>query len=84
MPPLPPGKHGHVNYATVPGIIYTHPEFASVGISEEEAKAAKISYKVGKFSMMANSRARAVDDAEGMVGRVGGRGVEGVERRGAG
>ena len=61
------GKKGHVNYATVPSICYTHPEVASVGITEDEAKAQGLSIKVGKFSFMANSRARAVDDAEGMV-----------------
>lgn len=61
------GKHGHVNYATVPSICYTHPEVAQVGITEEEAKKAGLSYKVGKFSMMANSRARTQDDAEGLV-----------------
>eukprot|EP00199_Chlamydomonas_sp_CCMP681_P000613 CAMPEP_0119107506 /NCGR_PEP_ID=MMETSP1180-20130426/10608_1 /TAXON_ID=3052 ORGANISM="Chlamydomonas cf sp, Strain CCMP681" /NCGR_SAMPLE_ID=MMETSP1180 /ASSEMBLY_ACC=CAM_ASM_000741 /LENGTH=501 /DNA_ID=CAMNT_0007093007 /DNA_START=22 /DNA_END=1527 /DNA_ORIENTATION=+ len=61
------GKKGHVNYATVPSICYTHPEVAQVGITEEEAKKSGIKYKVGKFSMMANSRARAQDDAEGVV-----------------
>lgn len=61
------GLTGHVNYATVPGIIYTHPELAFVGISEEEAKASGINYKVGKFPFMANSRARTIEDAEGLV-----------------
>jgi dihydrolipoamide dehydrogenase len=61
------GKVGHVNYNTVPGIVYTHPEVASVGITEEEAKAAGLEYKTGKFSFMANSRARAVDDTDGVV-----------------
>ena len=61
------GKVGHVNYNTVPGIVYTHPEVASVGITEEEAKKAGIEYKTGKFSFMANSRARAVDDTDGVV-----------------
>ncbi|KAG7669073.1 hypothetical protein Ndes2526B_g00792 [Nannochloris sp. 'desiccata'] len=61
------GKPGHVNYNTVPGIVYTHPEVASVGITEEEAKAAGLNYKTGKFSFMANSRARSIDDAEGLV-----------------
>jgi dihydrolipoamide dehydrogenase len=61
------GKAGHVNYNTVPSIVYTHPEVASVGLSEEEAKAKGINYKTGKFSFMANSRARAVNDTEGMV-----------------
>jgi dihydrolipoamide dehydrogenase len=61
------GKPGHVNYDTVPGIIYTHPEVATVGITEEQAKEQGKKVKVGKFSFMANSRARAVDTAEGMV-----------------
>jgi dihydrolipoamide dehydrogenase len=61
------GKAGHVNYANVPGVIYTHPEYANVGITEEAAKASGKPYKVGKFPFMANSRARTVDDAEGIV-----------------
>lgn len=61
------GKKGHVNYATVPSICYTHPEVASVGITEDEAKAKGIKVKTGKFSFMANSRARAVEDADGVV-----------------
>ncbi|PNH01664.1 Dihydrolipoyl dehydrogenase, mitochondrial [Tetrabaena socialis] len=61
------GKHGHVNYATVPSICYTHPEVASVGLTEDEAKAKGLEYKTGKFSFMANSRARAVGDTDGMV-----------------
>jgi dihydrolipoamide dehydrogenase len=61
------GKVGHVNYDTVPSIIYTHPEVAWVGKTEKELKDDKVKYKAGKFSMMANSRARTVDDADGMV-----------------
>ncbi|KAL4433593.1 hypothetical protein ABPG75_000034 [Micractinium tetrahymenae] len=61
------GHSGHVNYNTVPSIVYTWPEVASVGKTEEQVKAEGISYKVGKFSFMANSRARSVDDTEGMV-----------------
>jgi dihydrolipoamide dehydrogenase len=61
------GKHGHVNYDNVPSICYTHPEVAYVGINEDEAKAKGLKYKTGKFSMMANSRARAVGEADGMV-----------------
>jgi len=61
------GKVGHVNYNTVPGIVYTHPEAASVGITEEEAKKQGLEYKTGKFSFMANSRARAVGDSDGLV-----------------
>lgn len=61
------GKYGHVNYDVIPSIIYTHPEVASVGKTEEELKSAGIEYKIGKFTMMANSRAKAVDDTEGFV-----------------
>lgn len=61
------GKHGHVNYDAIPGVIYTHPEVASVGKTEEECKAAGIEYRKGVFPFMANSRARAVGSAEGMV-----------------
>jgi dihydrolipoamide dehydrogenase len=61
------GKPGHVNYDTVPGVVYTHPEVASVGKTEEQVKASGIAYRVGKFPYMANSRARSIDDAEGMV-----------------
>jgi dihydrolipoamide dehydrogenase len=61
------GRAGHVNYGTVPSIIYTHPEVAWVGQTEEEVKAAGVPYKVGKFAFMANSRARTVDDADGLV-----------------
>eukprot|EP00803_Ostreobium_quekettii_P008799 evm.model.scf_548.3 EVM.evm.TU.scf_548.3 scf_548:48088-55775(+) len=61
------GQAGHVNYNTVPGIVYTWPEVAMVGKTEDELKEQKIKYKVGKFPFMANSRARAVEDTEGMV-----------------
>ena len=61
------GKAGHVNYDTVPGVVYTHPEVASVGKTEEQVKTTNIPYRVGKFPFMANSRARSIDDAEGMV-----------------
>ncbi|GAX80721.1 hypothetical protein CEUSTIGMA_g8156.t1 [Chlamydomonas eustigma] len=61
------GKAGHVNYNTVPSICYTHPEVATVGITEDEAKAKGLAVKTGKFSFMANSRARAVEDADGLV-----------------
>ncbi|CAM6100546.1 unnamed protein product [Calypogeia fissa] len=61
------GKAGHVNYDTVPGVVYTHPEVASVGKTEEQVKAMGIAYNVGKFPFMANSRARTIDDADGMV-----------------
>ncbi len=61
------GQAGHVNYDVIPNVIYTYPEIASVGKTEEELKAAGIEYKVGKFSMMANSRARATFDEQGFV-----------------
>ena len=52
------GEGGHVNYNCIPGVIYTHPEVAWVGKSEQELKAAKVDYKKGVFPMAANSRAR--------------------------
>ena len=61
------GQSGHVNYDTIPGVIYTTPEVASIGKTEEQLKENKIKYKIGKFSFMANSRAKAIDDAEGFV-----------------
>ncbi|MHA1528778.1 MAG: dihydrolipoyl dehydrogenase [Alphaproteobacteria bacterium] len=61
------GKHGHVNYGVIPGVIYTAPEVASVGQTEEELKAAGRKYKVGKFPFMANGRAKANFASEGFV-----------------
>lgn len=61
------GKVGHVNYDAIPGVIYTHPEVATVGKSEDDLKAAGVKYNVGTFPFMANSRARTNDDAEGLV-----------------
>ncbi len=61
------GQSGHVNYDTIPGVIYTTPEVASIGKTEEQLKEKNINYKIGKFSFMANSRAKAIDDAEGFV-----------------
>ncbi len=61
------GQSGHVNYDTIPGVIYTTPEVASIGKTEEQLKEQNIKYKIGKFSFMANSRAKAIDDAEGFV-----------------
>ncbi|KAL1832613.1 hypothetical protein ACET3Z_002264 [Daucus carota] len=61
------GKVGHVDYDLVPGVVYTHPEVASVGKTEEQVKASGIKYVVGKFPMLANSRAKTIDDAEGLV-----------------
>ena len=61
------GQAGHVNYDVIPGVIYTSPEVASVGQSEEALKEAGHTYKVGKFSFMANARAKAVFQGEGFV-----------------
>ncbi len=61
------GQAGHVNYDLIPGVIYTSPEVAYVGKNEEELKRKKITYKVGKFPFMANSRAKAIDQPEGFV-----------------
>lgn len=61
------GHAGHVNYNTVPGVIYTHPEIASVGLTEEQAKEKGLEVNVGKFPFMANGRARAKGFTEGFV-----------------
>ncbi|SEN79958.1 dihydrolipoamide dehydrogenase [Pseudorhodobacter antarcticus] len=61
------GKSGHVNYDVIPGVIYTTPEVASVGQTEEQLKEAGRAYKVGKFSFMGNARAKAIFQADGFV-----------------
>jgi dihydrolipoamide dehydrogenase len=61
------GQAGHVNYNTIPGVIYTFPEVASVGQTEEQLKAAGVQYNKGSFPFMANSRARATGDSDGFV-----------------
>ncbi len=61
------GKWSHVNYGVIPGVIYTHPEVASVGKTEEELKEAGIAYTKGKFPFAANSRAKAIQQTEGFV-----------------
>ena len=61
------GQAGHVNYDVIPGVVYTTPEVATVGKTEEQLKENQIAYKVGKFSFMANSRAKAINEAEGFV-----------------
>jgi dihydrolipoamide dehydrogenase len=61
------GKHGHVNYGVIPGVIYTAPEVASVGQTEEQLKEAGRKYRVGKFPFMANGRAKANFASEGFV-----------------
>jgi dihydrolipoamide dehydrogenase len=61
------GQAGHVNYGAIPGVVYTWPEVASVGQTEEELKAAGIAYNIGKFPFTANGRARAMGDTDGFV-----------------
>ncbi len=61
------GKAGHVNYAVIPSVIYTYPEVAWVGATEEELKAQGVAYKAGKFPFTANSRAKVNHEAEGFV-----------------
>ena len=61
------GKAGYVNYDIIPGVIYTSPEVASVGKTEEQLKKNNVNYKVGKFPFMANSRAKAIDEPLGFV-----------------
>ena len=61
------GQSGHVNYDLIPGVIYTTPEVASIGLTEEQLKEKNKSYKIGKFPFMANSRAKAIDEPEGFV-----------------
>ncbi len=61
------GKHGHVNYGVIPGVIYTHPEVSNVGETEESLKEAGRAYKVGKFSFMGNGRAKANFAGDGFV-----------------
>ncbi len=61
------GQHGHVNFNTVPWVIYTSPEIAWVGETEKQLKARDVKYKVGTFPFMANGRARALGDTTGMV-----------------
>ena len=61
------GQSGHVNYDVVPGVIYTSPEVAAVGKTEEDLKNLKIDYKVGKFPFLANSRAKVNNESDGFV-----------------
>ncbi len=61
------GQAGHVNYGAIPGVVYTWPEVASVGQTEEELKAAGVAYNVGKFPFTANGRARAMGETDGFV-----------------
>jgi dihydrolipoamide dehydrogenase len=61
------GKAGHVNYETIPSVIYTWPEMSGVGLTEEQVKEKGREYKVGKFPFQANGRAKAMDETEGLV-----------------
>jgi dihydrolipoamide dehydrogenase len=61
------GQHGHVNFNTIPWVIYTNPEIAWVGQTEQQLKAAGVKYRAGTFPFMANGRARALGDTTGMV-----------------
>lgn len=61
------GQAGHVSYDVIPGVVYTAPEIAAVGRTEEELKAAGVDYKVGKFPFLANGRAKAIQMADGFV-----------------
>jgi dihydrolipoamide dehydrogenase len=61
------GQHGHVNYDAIPGVVYTYPEVATVGKTEDELKKLGVEYNVGKFPFLANSRARANGESDGFV-----------------
>ena len=61
------GQSGHVNYDTIPGVVYTSPEVASIGKTEEQLKEKGINYKIGKFPFLANSRAKTIGESEGFV-----------------
>jgi dihydrolipoamide dehydrogenase len=61
------GQSGHIDYNLVPGVVYTWPEVASVGKTEEQLKAEGVAYKVGKFPFTANGRARAMNATDGFV-----------------
>ncbi len=61
------GQSGHIDYDLIPSVIYTYPEIASVGLTEEQLKKKNIAYKIGKFPMIANSRARATFSDQGFV-----------------
>ncbi len=61
------GEHGHVNYGAIPSVVYTWPEIAAVGMTEEQVKEKGIAYRVGKFPFTANGRARSMNETEGFV-----------------
>ncbi|WP_166830766.1 dihydrolipoyl dehydrogenase [Thalassoroseus pseudoceratinae] len=59
--------YGHINYDTIPGVVYTHPEIASVGKTEEQLKEAGVEYRKGSFPFIANGRARSIDETDGKI-----------------
>ncbi len=61
------GQSGHIDYNLIPGVVYTHPEIANIGKTEEQLKEEGVAYKVGKFPFMANGRARAMNAMDGFV-----------------
>jgi dihydrolipoamide dehydrogenase len=61
------GGYGHVHYEAIPSVVYTHPEIASVGKTEEELRKAMIDYRKGVFPFLANGRARALGQTEGRI-----------------
>lgn len=61
------GKHGHVDYNLVPGVVYTHPEIATIGKTEEQLKEAGVEYRKGEFPFMASGRARAMNETNGLI-----------------
>ncbi len=61
------GKSGHVNYNAIPNVVYTHPELASVGLTEEQVKEKGIPYRVGKFPLLSNGRAHSLHETDGQV-----------------
>jgi dihydrolipoamide dehydrogenase len=65
------GKPGHVNYHVIPGVVYTHPELAQVGLTEADAQREGREVRVGKFLLSANGRAKSMDETEGMVKVIG-------------
>jgi dihydrolipoamide dehydrogenase len=65
------GKAGHVNYHTIPGVVYTHPELAQVGLTEADAKREGREIRIGKFPFSANGRAKSIDETEGVVKIIG-------------
>jgi dihydrolipoamide dehydrogenase len=65
------GRAGHVNYRTVPGVVYTHPELAQVGMTEADARREGYEVRVGKFPFSANGRAKSIDETDGVVKIIG-------------